>query len=263
MAAHIEQQTAHAAGWSRATAYFSAVLFVTAALSHRFDLLETPGFLAVLGVVAALAAIALLLAAISFHRVWNRGDIGGADIAKGVAVALLVLAPFAVSAYRAYVYPEVSDISTDTLDPPRLVHAARGRAPDMNPIASIGPAAARLQAENYPEVTGRRYDVPADRVLASVVSLLERRGWTTYEMPLEPSREPEMTVEALATTLLLAFPCDVAVRVTDEGTTSYVDMRSASRFGRHDLGDNAARIVAFLDELDTEVAAQAGTVPAE
>jgi hypothetical protein len=40
-------------------------------------------------------------------------------------------------------------------------------------------------------------------------------------------------------------------------------MRSASRFGQHDLGDNATRIVAFLDELDTDIAAQAGVVPAE
>ncbi|CAH2406490.1 hypothetical protein MES5069_520151 [Mesorhizobium escarrei] len=38
------------------------------------------------------------------------------------------------------------------------------------------------------------------------------------------------------------------------------DMRSASRY---DLGDNAARIVDFLAELDQEVAGQVGTAPAE
>ena len=36
-------------------------------------------------------------------------------------------------------------------------------------------------------------------------------------------------------------------------------MRSASRYGRHDLGDNAARIAGFLTELDQEIADQAGT----
>ena len=43
-------------------------------------------------------------------------------------------------------------------------------------------------------------------------------------------------------------------------------MRSASRYGRHDLGDNAARIVGFLAELDAEIAAMAGVrrpMPAE
>ena len=40
-------------------------------------------------------------------------------------------------------------------------------------------------------------------------------------------------------------------------------MRSASRYGRYDLGDNAARITDFLSELDQEVAGQVGAAPAE
>jgi hypothetical protein len=53
------------------------------------------------------------------------------------------------------------------------------------------------------------------------------------------------------------------VRLTDEGTSTYVDMRSASRYGRHDLGDNAAQITAFLALLDAEMAAQTGAATAE
>ena len=63
--------------------------------------------------------------------------------------------------------------------------------------------------------------------------------------------------------MVLALPVDVAMRVTDEGTSTYVDMRSASRYGSHDLGDNAARIAAFLAELDAEVSALAGVLPPE
>jgi hypothetical protein len=263
MAAYIQQQTSRAAGWSRATAYFSAILFVTAALSHRFKLLETSGFITVLALVGALAIFALLLAAIAFRRVWNHGDLGGRDVAKGVAVALAVLAPFAVSGYRAYVHPGLSDISTDTLDPPRFARAALGRGQGMNPIVPIGREEAKTQAENYPEVTGRRYDVPAERALSTVLALVQSRGWQVYEAPRDTLGNPEITIEALATTPLLAFPSDVAIRVTDEGSSTYVDMRSASRFGRHDLGDNAARIVTFLDELDAGIATQPGTIPAE
>jgi uncharacterized protein (DUF1499 family) len=40
-------------------------------------------------------------------------------------------------------------------------------------------------------------------------------------------------------------------------------MRSASRYGRYDLGDNAVRIVDFLAELDQQVAGQVGTAPAQ
>ena len=61
---------------------------------------------------------------------------------------------------------------------------------------------------------------------------------------------------AVALTPILHFATDVSVRITDEGTTTYVDMRSAARFGYHDLGDNARRIADFLLALDAAVTAQ-------
>ncbi len=70
-------------------------------------------------------------------------------------------------------------------------------------------------------------------------------------------------MEALAHTLILAFPVDVAIRVSDEGGSSYVDMRSNSRYGLYDFGDNAARIAAFLNDLDMQTATLAGTVPVQ
>ena len=51
--------------------------------------------------------------------------------------------------------------------------------------------------------------------------------------------------------------------MSNDDDTIVVDMRSASRYGRYDLGDNAARIVGFLAELDQEVAGQVGAAPAE
>src|SRR5262245_11783410 len=254
MTAHIERQTANGAAWSSGTACFSAVLFVTAALSHRFGLLETPGFIAVLALVAGLALVALLLAAVSFRRVWSYGDRGGRDIAMGVIVALLVLTPFTVTAYRGYVYPELNDISSDTLDPPQFARASAARRAGMNSIGPIDAAAAKLQADHYPEVVGRRYDMPIDRVESTVLALVERRGWQVLQAPDAQSGNPEITIEAVAKTMLLAFPSDVAIRLTDEGPTTYVDMRSASRYGKRDFGDNAARIEAFLDELDSDMA---------
>ena len=45
------------------------------------------------------------------------------------------------------------------------------------------------------------------------------------------------------------------------GSAAFVDMRSASRYGAHDLGGNAAFILGFMEALDAAMAAQAGTVP--
>ncbi|RUW16578.1 DUF1499 domain-containing protein, partial [Mesorhizobium sp. M4B.F.Ca.ET.013.02.1.1] len=66
-----------------------------------------------------------------------------------------------------------------------------------------------------------------------------------------------------ARSFVLGLPADVAIRIADDGDTVVVDMRSASRYGRYDLGDNAGRIVDFLGELDQEVAGQVGPAPAE
>lgn len=263
MAAILERRATRAAAWARRCGAFSAVLFITAGLSHRYALLETPAFLIVLGLVALCAILALLFAIRAFSRLWKHGDIGGWDLSVGALFALLVLTPFAISAYSALTYPTLTDISTDPDDPPRLAIAAGKREPGMNAIGNPTPAQVMLQAEAYPNVTGRRYDLPFDRTIDAVNAVLGRQGWIIYPVPPLAPAEGEVTIEAQAHTMVYAFPIDVAIRVTDEDTSSYVDMRSSSRYGRHDLGDNAARITAFLAELDAEVAGLAGTIPAE
>ena len=232
-------------------------------LGHRLGLVETTGFFWVLGIVAALALAALVLAGGGFFQLWMHGDRGGISAARAVFVALLVLAPFLISAWRVYAFPMLSDISTDLTDPPPLDAAARLRSGDMNAVTPITAERGALQTDAYPEVTGRRYPLSADRVEELAAALVLDNGWTLTAPPLPPVDGGDGMIEALARTAILAFPVDVSIRITDEGETAYVDMRSASRYGRHDLGDNAARITNFLTALDAAVAGAAGIAPAE
>lgn len=71
----------------------------------------------------------------------------------------------------------------------------------------------------------------------------------------------DASIEAVARTLVLALPADVALRIVADDDGSLVDMRSASRIGSHDLGDNARRIRAFFSDLDS--ALQGVTEPVE
>lgn len=247
-------KTAH---WSRRLASFSAVLFLTACVGHRYGLMETAGLLPVLGVVAALAAFALLLALYAFSRLWRFGDLGGGDILRGMVVSALVLAPFAVAGYRFATLPMLADISTDVEDPPMLRLAAAVRTPEMNVLGSYTPEAGKLQLDAYPQVTGRRYELRFERVLPAVEKILKDRRWPVLVRKFSDD-DLELTLEGRARTFVLRLPVDVAVRLTDEDTTTYVDMRSASRYGEHDLGDNAARIGAFLSDLDAEITALRG-----
>jgi len=97
----------------------------------------------------------------------------------------------------------------------------------------------------------------------AVETVLDRRNWQLTAPYPDINGQSQATINALAKGFVLGLPADVAIRVTDDGDSVIVDMRSASRYGRYDLGDNAARITDFLGELDQEVAGQVGPAPAE
>src|SRR5690349_1986885 len=142
MTARFEPKTSGAALWSRRVALFSLVLFIVAGLAHRRGLLGTFDFLWVLLLVACLALAALLLVAVSFRRVWEKGDRGGGAATLAVLVSLLVLTPFGFTAVRFFLYPRLNDISTDLQDPPSLADAAKARHGHMNPVRPISREAA-------------------------------------------------------------------------------------------------------------------------
>jgi uncharacterized protein (DUF1499 family) len=250
-----------AARWSRGTAAFSLVQLLTVFIGHRLDLVETPVFLWVLALVALLAALALLLAAFAFSRLWKYGDLGGRDLTVGALLALLVLAPYGVAAYWATVYPPLRDISTDLDDPPVL--DVSERTPDMNVLAPSTPGEQRLQTDSYPLVTARSYDLPFETIVNAVETVLDRRDWDLSQPYPDLAGQNDVTITAVAKGFALGLPADVAIRVRDDGDGITVDMRSASRYGRFDLGDNAARITEFLGELDQEVAGQVGAAATE
>jgi len=69
------------------------------------------------------------------------------------------------------------------------------------------------------------------------------------ERPPQPGRR-DGYIEAVARTPIMGFRDDVAVRIRGVGQGARVDVRSASRYGRHDFGTNAARVRVLLDDID-------------
>ncbi len=89
------------------------------------------------------------------------------------------------------------------------------------------------------------------------------------DLPLDPDDENlagvEETIEPIiivpvqvllqgeARSVITGLASDVSIRLSEEAETTFVDMRSVSRFGPHDLGANAEIITAFLAALDAEL----------
>ena len=63
----------------------------------------------------------------------------------------------------------------------------------------------------------------------------------------------QATLEAQAKTPIFGFLDDVVVRLRETPDGTEVDMRSASRIGAHDLGENARRIRKFFADLDAKL----------
>jgi len=98
-----------------------------------------------------------------------------------------------------------------------------------------------------PRLRGRSYPVPFSRVWDAALAVARgTRRWTVTE---SDSRAGEIVAEAR--TALWKFTDDVWIRVSlDEEGQTRVDLTSASRVGRRDLGTNARRIARFLHALD-------------
>ncbi len=249
-----ERRSSASARWSWRFAAFSAALLLTATAGHRFGAVETIPFFWLLGLIAALAVLALLLAVVGFVQLWRNGDKGGRASTRATFLAVLVLLPFGYAGFLGYTLPRLTQVSTDTDRQPQFLMAPLVRRPDMNPILPMTPQQAALQAAAYPAVTGRRYTQPVDRLDEIIGAVLAQLGWTVvyHIAPQAETIENEMEVVALSP--VVGFVSDVVIRITEEDETSYVDMRSVSRYGIHDVGDNAAKAIRFFAALDAEVA---------
>lgn len=107
----------------------------------------------------------------------------------------------------------------------------------------------------YPDLLPRRYREGKVRVFDAAlhaVDRLPRWQMTSY-------RPEQGEIKAEARTRLLRFVDDVTVRVEERGGVTVVNVRSASRVGRGDFGQNARNVRAFFAELDRQMEAACGS----
>ncbi len=140
--------------------------------------------------------------------------------------------------------PYIHDITTDTDNPPEFVAAAKLRKEGDHPITYDGPETAFQQKEAYPDLAPAITAVPKDKVFEAAKATLIAMG-----LQLSDADPATGRIEATQKSFWYGFTDDVVVRVvqTPEGTR--VDVRSKSRVGRSDLGQNAKRIRTFLAKL--------------
>jgi uncharacterized protein (DUF1499 family) len=246
----IEEPVSRAAIWSRKIAWFALAVTAVAVAFMRFGLVDVlPGAIS-LAAGLGLAALAVLMALAAFVRIWMEGRRGVGAAVKGLVLALLILAYPGFYALRGLTLPNLNDVSTDIDDPPafsrsRAALEARGGRLPPDP-----PRATRLaQRAAYPQVAPLTLDVSREEAFELARKAAANRGWHVIETVPPGGRVGLGRLEAIDRTFLLRLPDDVTVRIRGRADGSRIDVRSASRLGTHDLGQNARRIRAYLEEV--------------
>ncbi len=199
-------------------------------------------FLAFIAVIAAIAALA---------SVWRTGAPGAGLAIRGLLLALLLLAWPGYLAVSAARLPLQNDVTTDLAEPPSF---SRSRAALD---ARQGYVPAELDRQTVTEAENDSVDLrtitleqPPEDAMLLVQRAATNLGWLVIDSVNPSGRTGTGRVDAIARSLLFRFPDDITIRIRPGVGETRIDLRSASRIGRHDLGANARHIRDFRRELD-------------
>lgn len=137
-------------------------------------------------------------------------------------------------------YPQIHDITTDVADPPVFAMAGVIRDKSANSL-ELDQQTIEQQLTAYPGIQTIHSHLEFAPAFAQAEKVATDLGW---KITRADSTVGE--IEAVETTRIMAFKDDIVIRVrrADDGTV--VDLRSASRVGRSDMGANAKRIRSFM-----------------
>ena len=246
--------------WTVRLGLFSVALIAVGILGHRLFSMSTPIAMNLFKLAFVGAVITFLVGGMALYQIWRRGSRGAVTTMIGLGVALGIFAwPLAVLPTMRNL-PRINDISTDTQSPPKFVALAKARVTGANNPAYPGASFAKAQNDGYPDIKPFVIDRSADEAFEIVIASLNR----TLKMKIIQEEPPKGRygqpgfVEAVDRTTVLGFTDDIVIRVDGDASTSRIDVRSASRYGVHDLGSNATRVRKILKEIQWQVEA---TIP--
>jgi len=239
--------------WARRLALFSLAAVLLSIIIVRSGLIEVePGLVTFAGALL-FSLLAILTGLASFVVIWRDGLRGLGYAVSGIALGAALLAYPAYLAATAYRLPAIFDVTTDSIDPPRFEAIARLRSRSANPVQYAGLYAAELQHNAYPDVEPLELSVPAKMAYDTALALVNRNRWLVIDARDPQGGRRDGRIEAVARTPIMGFRDDVVIRVRAIGEDSRIDMRSASRYGRHDIGTNAKRIVSFFEQVEEAI----------
>jgi uncharacterized protein (DUF1499 family) len=239
--------------WALRVAGFSVAVLLLGIVIVRAGILEIIPSLAAVGGAFILAAIAMMLAFAAFVVIWREGLQGFGMAMGAMLIGIAIIGYPAYLGVKGYRLPAIADITTDPIDPPRFEAIARLRSRDANPIVYSGLRAAELQRTAYPAIEPLVVAAPPQVAYDAALEVVTKRKWRIVDARAPQVGRRDGRIEAVARTPVLGFRDDVVVRVRPDPDGARVDIRSTSRYGRHDFGTNASRVSALSEAIDDAI----------
>jgi Protein of unknown function (DUF1499) len=266
-----ERPVSRLAIWARRIALFSLAATVVAVIIVRSGALDIVPALSTLAGALVLACVAILLAFGAAIVIWRDGVDGGRQAVTALVIGVALIAYPAYLGTRAWHLPAIYDVTTDPIDPPQFDAIARLRPRDANPVSYAGLYAAELQHAAYSDIEPDDTAATPQEAYDAAMKIIGKRRWRVVDAhpPQGPlpriidARAPQASstrdgiIEAVARTPILGFRDDVVVRIRPTADGARIDVRSASRYGRRDLGTNAKRVRNLIDDVDDLLATPA------
>jgi uncharacterized protein (DUF1499 family) len=236
--------------WSERIAIFAIPIAIGAVLLARSGKADPAQAVALIVIAAILAMLALAVAGVGAIDIWRNGRTGLFRLLRTGLLALLVLAGPGWLAIEAGRLPLLNDITTDLDDPPEFSRSSAALAARNGHVPPVrDPRERERQRVAYADLRPLVLDMEAEPAFRLVLEAAQKLRWRIIEQAAPGGRSGQGRIEAIAETTLLRFQDDITIRFRPTPAGTRVDIRSASRIGRHDFGANAKRIRRLVEEI--------------
>ena len=253
----IEEPYSSAAIWCRRLALFAIAVAAIGIGLTKLGLVDPLSGLAVLSAALLVACVAGLFGFSAFVVIWRTGMRGTGVALGGLVLVAALLGLPAFLAFQAIRLPMQNDASTDLVDPPDFSRSSASLAARGGHANGELPQAWReAQRKTWPDLQPIMLDLDISEAWPLVQATVAALRWRVIERQAPGGRQGNARLEAIDYSLLLGFPDDITIRLRPAAGQTRVDIRSASRYGRHDFGVNPKRIAKFATELQAQLDAR-------
>ena len=165
-------------------------------------------------------------------------------------VGLVPLAVFAMFSWGHRDLPVMNDITTDLAEPPRFV-AAGELGTNVGRDMAYPPGNPDLQRAHYETVQPLRTKAVPEVVWSHAKQAAEDFGWEVHAVD-----DAARTLEAFEISGQFRFRDDVVLRLRVVDGVTILDARAKARDGRTDFGENARRILDFMQAVRVRLPAE-------